>query len=71
MKFADMKITEKESDTLDQCYSALDPLETAEIEERAFGLAAEEVFDAEAAAILLPLLVRIIVRSIRERGGAE
>jgi hypothetical protein len=71
MKFADMKITENESETLDQCYAALDPLEAAEIEQEAFELAAEEIFSVEAAAILVPLLVKIIVRNIQERGGAR
>jgi hypothetical protein len=71
MKFADMKITRKESDTLDQCYSALDAQEAAEIEQEAFELATEHLFSPQAAAMLLPLLVRIIVRNIRERGGED
>jgi hypothetical protein len=55
MKFADMKITRKESDTLDQCYSALDAQEAAEIEQEAFELATEHLFSPQAAAMLLPL----------------
>jgi len=69
MTFGDMKITPEESEALDWCYSSLDPRKAAEIEQQAFELATEEVFDVEAAATLLPLLVRIIVKNIRQRAG--
>jgi len=69
MTFGDMRITQREQATLDACYSALDAQQAAEIEEQAFEIAAEEILDVKAAALLLPLLVKIIVRNVRERGG--
>jgi len=67
--FGDMRITQREQETLEQCYSSLDELQATEVEQEAFELATEQLFSPQAAAMLLELLVKIVVRNVRERGG--
>ncbi len=64
-----MELSVEEQETLEWCYAALTDEQAAEIEEEAMAFAAAEIYAPEAAEKLLPLLVEIIVRNAREKGG--
>jgi len=63
--FNEMQFTSAEAEILERCYSALDEEQIAECYCEAAEIADAELQRDEAAELLVPLLARIMVRSVR------
>jgi hypothetical protein len=59
------ELTADEAEQLDWCYASLSEEQAAEIEEEAIEIAAAEINAPEAAKKLLPLLVKLMIRTAR------
>jgi hypothetical protein len=76
MKFREMTITSKEAETLERCYTVLDPEQIEECHHEAAELAAAELSREDVGKLLVPTLANIMLRNVRVRsvkatGGAS